>query len=74
MADRLALAMVEGAGILARGEEGMITPGDLADKVASPGGTTREGLNILDKDRAIFNLMENTLAAAARRSREMAEE
>lgn len=71
-AARFALAMVEGAALLAADSDD--SPGVLADKVASPGGTTREGLNVLDEDRAVFRLAEKTLAAAARRSAEMAEE
>ena len=71
-ANRFALAMVEGAAMLAAGADD--TPGELADKVASPGGTTRAGLNVLDEDKAIFVLAERTLAAAASRSREMAKE
>lgn len=69
---RLALATVEGAGHLAaRSTE---DPGTLADRVASPGGTTREGLNVLDKENAIRTLLAATLGAADRRSRDMAQE
>ena len=71
-AERLAIAMTEGAATLAaRSNDG---PGALADKVASPGGVTRAGLNVLDKDRALFRLMRETLAAAERRSAEMTEQ
>lgn len=69
-AARLALATVEGSALLAaRSDE---PPATLADRVASPGGSTREGLNVLDADRAIFRLLGDTLAAAARRNAEMA--
>ena len=35
---------------------------------------TREGLNVLDMDKAIESLLTETLEAAVRRSREMGEE
>jgi pyrroline-5-carboxylate reductase len=44
----------------------------LADRVASPGGVTREGLNVLDQDAALGRLLDATLAAAHARSRELA--
>ena len=69
-ADRMALAMVEGAALLAAGAPD--SPGVLADRVASPGGTTRAGLDVLDADRAIDRLFTATLTAAAERSAEMA--
>lgn len=71
-AARLATAMVEGAGALAAiGEE---SPATLAERVASPGGTTRAGLDVLDADKALNDLVRRTLEAGLRRSREMAEE
>jgi pyrroline-5-carboxylate reductase len=69
---RLALAMVEGAALLAA--RSPHSPGELADRVASPGGTTRAGLNVLDADRAMARLAFDTLKAAADRSAEMAAE
>ena len=48
------------------------TPSALADRVASPGGSTRRGLDVLDQDDALRTLMTETLAAAARRNRELA--
>ncbi|MBY0307092.1 MAG: pyrroline-5-carboxylate reductase [Sphingomonas sp.] len=69
-AARLALATVEGAGLLAAGADA--PPATLADRVASPGGSTREGLNVLDKDQALFRLISETLAASTRRNAEMA--
>jgi len=69
-AGRLALATVEGAALLAaRSEDG---PAMLADKVASPGGSTREGLNVLDRGDTLLRLLTETLQAAERRNREMA--
>jgi pyrroline-5-carboxylate reductase len=69
---RLATAMVEGAGGLAASSPD--PPGELARKVASPNGTTEAGLKVLDADRALFALVEATLAAARARSLEMAAE
>ena len=69
-ADRLALATVEGAAMLAA--RSADAPATLADKVASPGGSTREGLNVLDRDDALLRLLTETLRAAERRNREMA--
>ena len=47
---RLATATVKGSGLLAAASDE--SPAVLADRVASPGGSTREGLNALDKDEA----------------------
>ncbi|MEO0032660.1 MAG: hypothetical protein RIS94_2418 [Pseudomonadota bacterium] len=71
-ADRLALAMVEGAAALAA--QSAYGPAELADRVASPGGTTRAGLNVMDADGRVLNLMQDTLRAARDRSAEMTEE
>ena len=71
-AARLALATVEGAAAMAAASDA--TPATLADRVASPGGSTRQGLNVLDRDDALVKVMTETLAAAERRGREMAEE
>jgi pyrroline-5-carboxylate reductase len=69
-AQRLALAMVEGAALLAAASPD--SPAQLADRVASPGGTTRAGLDVLDEGGALSQLVEATLRAAASRSAEMA--
>lgn len=66
----LALAMTEGAALLAASSP--LAPGELADRVASPGGTTRAGLDVLDKDGALARLVAETLRAARDRSAEMA--
>jgi len=71
-ADRLALGMVEGAGALAAASP--FAPGELADKVASPGGTTRAGLDVLDADGRLAALMADTLRTARDRGAEMAAE
>lgn len=71
-AESLALAMVEGAAALAASSDQ--SPGALAERVASPGGTTRAGLDVLDADASFAALVENCLRAARDRSVEMAEE
>ena len=69
-AARLAVATVNGSALLAaQSPESAAT---LADRVASPGGSTREGLNVLDEGDALKKLLAATLAAAARRNAEMA--
>lgn len=67
---RLALATLEGSAAMAARAE--VAPATLADRVASPGGSTREGLNVLDRDGALVRLMAETLAASARRNAELA--
>lgn len=68
----LAIAMTEGASALAARSEH--DPGQLADMVASPGGVTRKGLDVLDEDEALVRLICATLRAARDRSAEMARE
>lgn len=67
---RLALTTADGASALAASSDE--SPGDLAERVASPGGTTRAGLNILDHDQALKKLVAATLDTAMRRAEEMA--
>jgi pyrroline-5-carboxylate reductase len=67
---RLATATVKGSALLAAGSDE--SPAVLADRVASPGGSTREGLNVLDRDGALKALMRSTLSAAAKRNAELA--
>ena len=69
-AQRLAVATVEGAGLMAAASTD--SPAVLADRVASPGGSTREGLNVLDRDDALKTLLRETLEASVRRNAEMA--
>lgn len=71
-AQRLALATVEGAGLLAAASDA--SPATLADRVASPRGSTREGLDVLDHESALLRLLTETLAASERRTAEMAAE
>ena len=68
----LALAMVEGASALAA--QSPHDPGQLAEMVASKGGVTRAGLDVLDADGALIRLVTDTLRAARDRSAEMARE
>ncbi len=69
-AARLALAMVEGAAALAAASPH--DPAELARRVASPGGVTQVGLDILDMDDALLRLVSATLQGATARSAEMA--
>jgi len=69
-ARKLALATVEGAALLAAASPH--SPGELARRVASPGGTTQAGLDVLDADEALAVLVKATLQAASDRSAEMA--
>lgn len=71
-AGRLARATVSGSGAMAAVSDE--SPATLADRVASPGGSTRAGLDILDREEALKRLMAETLVAAARRNAEMAAE
>ncbi|MCB2061612.1 MAG: pyrroline-5-carboxylate reductase [Novosphingobium sp.] len=71
-AGRLALATVEGAALLAAASPH--APAELARRVASPGGTTQAGLDVLDAEGALARLVRATLKAAADRSAEMARE
>lgn len=71
-ADRLALAMVEGASLLAAASPH--SPAELARRVASPGGVTQIGLDVLDADDRLARLMEDTLRGARDRSAAMTAE
>ncbi len=71
-AQRLALATVEGASLLAASSPH--SPGELARRVASPGGTTQAGLDTLDQNGALERLIQATLRSARDRSAEMAAE
>lgn len=70
-AERLAVQMVAGAGALAAASEH--SPAELAARVASPGGMTQKGLDVLDEEGALETLITRCLAAARDRGREMAE-
>ena len=66
----VALVTVEGAAAMVAASER--SPGALADAVASLGGMTRAGLNVLDEAAGLVPLLERTLAASAKRGAEMA--
>lgn len=69
---RLARATVRGAARVAATSDD--PPATLADRVASKGGSTREGMGVLDADRALDDLMRRTIAAATERNRSLADE
>lgn len=70
-AGRLATAMVDGAAALAAASEH--SPGELARRVASPGGMTQKGLDVLDADDSLNKLLMECLRSARDRGTEMAE-
>ena len=69
-ADRLARATVAGAAALAKASPETLAA--LADRVASKGGSTREGLNALDKHAALDRVVAAALRAAEARNRALA--
>lgn len=69
-AERLAVATVDGAAQLAAASDH--GPGELARRVASPGGSTQKGLDVLDDNGALKALIQATLRAARDRNAEMA--
>lgn len=71
LAEKLARATVEGAGELLR--RSALSPAQLRENVTSPGGTTAAGLSVLMREQGLTDLMRETVAAAARRSRELSE-
>jgi len=70
LAARLARATVAGAGALL--DASSEPPATLRQNVTSPGGTTAEALKILMAEQAWPALMVQAIAAATRRSRELA--
>ena len=71
IASTVALETVLGtAWLAASGGESM---GDLARRVASPGGTTEAGLAVLDRDDVLAQLIAVTIEAAAKRGTDLAE-
>lgn len=71
LAHRLAIATVAGAGELAR--VAAHRPVQLRDAVTSPGGTTRAALDVLMAGNGFARLIRDAVAAAAQRSRELAQ-
>jgi pyrroline-5-carboxylate reductase len=71
LAERLANATVAGAGeLLARSG---LDPATLRQNVTSPGGTTAAALDVLMSERGLQPLLTEAIAAATRRSRQLAE-
>jgi pyrroline-5-carboxylate reductase len=70
VADRLARATVAGAASLAKASPEPL--GQLADRVASKGGSTRVGLDVLDDGDALNMLVAAALRAAESRNIELA--
>lgn len=70
-AERLAKQMVAGAAALAA--DSPHSPGDLARRVASPGGTTQKGLDVLDERGALQDLVTRCLEATRDRERELSQ-
>ena len=70
VAEQLARATVSGSGELMR--QSGIDAGTLRQNVTSPNGTTYEALQVLMADDGLKPLMEKAVAAAARRSKELA--
>jgi pyrroline-5-carboxylate reductase len=71
LAEKLSRATIEGAGELLR--RSPLSPAQLRENVTSPGGTTAAGLSVLMREQGLTDLMRETVAAAARRSRELSE-
>lgn len=69
-AERLALATVDGASSLAAQSD--VGVRELADRVASAGGMTRVGLNVLDRGEALHRLLVATLRATRDKGTELA--
>jgi pyrroline-5-carboxylate reductase len=69
LAAQLARATVTGAGELLN--RSLLAPGPLRENVTSRGGTTAAGLSILMGNSGLKDLIRETVAAAARRSREL---
>ena len=69
-ADRLARATVAGAAALAKASPEPLAA--LADRVASKGGSTREGLDALDEDAALDRVVAAALRAAEARNHVLA--
>lgn len=69
-AARMALGTVQGAASMAASASD--SPAALADQVASPGGMTRKGLDMLDADDRLLRLLVDTLVAARDRGDAMA--
>lgn len=70
LSENIARATVEGSGELSR--QAAEAPETLRKNVMSPGGTTAEAIGVLDAADGMRPLFERAIAAATRRSRELA--
>ena len=70
LAARLARATVSGSGELLHNSQ--LDPATLRENVTSPGGTTAAALDVLMGSRGLDPLMTKAIAAAVKRSRELA--
>jgi len=71
LAQRLARATVSGAGELLH--QSPAPAAQLREQVTSPGGTTRAALDVLMAPDGMTGLMTRAVAAAAQRSKELAQ-
>ncbi len=69
-AERIAQQMVLGSAQLAASAD--VSPGELARRVASPGGMTAKGLDVLDENATLAQLIRDTLRATRNRGSELA--
>jgi pyrroline-5-carboxylate reductase len=69
LASQLGRATLTGAGELLH--RSPLSPAQLRENVTSPGGTTAAGLSVLMGEPGLKDLIRETVAAAARRSREL---
>lgn len=72
LAQQLSVQAMLGTAAYARA--GQLSMAELARRVASPKGTTEQGLAVLDAPDGLQALVDRTLDAAVRRGRELAEE
>ncbi len=71
LAQRLANATIAGAGELLK--RSSLTPAQLRENVTSPGGTTAAALAVLMAEPGLRDIVEKAVLAAAKRSKELAE-
>jgi pyrroline-5-carboxylate reductase len=71
LAERIAIQTLVGTGAYAA--ETGASMAEIARRVASPKGTTEQGLAVLDAADGLNPLIDRTLAAAVRRGEELAE-
>jgi pyrroline-5-carboxylate reductase len=71
LADRLARATIAGAGAMAQTSRAALA--DLVESVASKGGSTRAGLDVLDNHEVLMRLITETVAAAQHRNVQLAQ-